>query len=120
MALNVTATVFDSVDSQTSGAKANNLAQAGTLKKQWRITIGMSEVDVNESTDITTPGYLALVNQGTQDTLSWGVATGVYPFSLKPGEPTTVRINSTGSARIFVISNNTNDSDNFEFTFYSD
>lgn len=119
MTLNVTGSIYDQTDKHTAGGRASDIAQATTLKESGRITVQTSEVDLNKSTEVASPGWCLLKNAGATDRIDLGFATTVYDMSLEPGESTVFRLISTGSARIFVKAEGANDSNNLEFAFYA-
>lgn len=119
MTLNVTGQVYDSIDGTTIGGKKSSISQASDKKVGGRLTVQTSEVDINESATVTSPGHCVLKNIGTTDRIDYGWATTAYLCSLEPGESATFRIISTGSARIFAKAEGANDSDNLQYSFYA-
>jgi len=118
MALNITAKIFDVTDSQTVGGTTNSVSQAGTQKKAGRVTVQSSEVDINHSSDISSPGWVVCKNRGSTDRIDIGFATATYDMSLEPGDQCTFKIISTGAARLFVKAEASNDSNNFDYAFH--
>jgi hypothetical protein len=120
MTLNVTGEVYDTGDKASVGGKTSGITQTSTLKKTGRVTVQTSEVDINHSSEISTPGWVALENVGSTDRIDIGFTTAVYDLSLKPGESCSFRVISTASARLFVKAVGANDTENLEYAIHSD
>jgi hypothetical protein len=83
-----------------------------------RRTLGLSEIQINDSAIVTGPGELFIANRGATDTIQVGWATGVYEFKLLPGRAILIYPNSP-TAQFFAVADGANDADNFEYNILS-
>ena len=108
---------------QTAGAAINksiDISPVENVVASGRRTVKTVEVNVNVSTEIAANAWMVMVNRGTTDTLSVGLATTDYIWEMRPGEMLMCRLHSSKAFNFFVIASAANDDSNFEYYLRND